>query len=192
MPKPSHRAKILTEGLKVVHARGFVGASVRDIVQAAGVPQGSFTNHFATKEGFGLDVMNLYFENSLEVITRTLRNPSISPFSGLRAYLDAYIDHVGESEHKNGCLLGNFAAEAGDQSELLRLRVVEMFAEIQSAVAECLSAAVVQGELAAETHVGKLAQFVVSSLQGAILLSKAQRDPAPLEDFKDLLFSRVL
>src|SRR5450631_533208 len=50
MPKPSNREKILTEGLRVVHARGFGGASVRDIVEAAGVPQGSFSNHFASKE----------------------------------------------------------------------------------------------------------------------------------------------
>jgi TetR/AcrR family transcriptional repressor of nem operon len=42
--KPSNREKILTEGLRVVHERGFAGASVRDIVEAAKVPQGSFTN----------------------------------------------------------------------------------------------------------------------------------------------------
>jgi len=30
--KPSHREKILTEGLRVVQERGFAGASVRDIV----------------------------------------------------------------------------------------------------------------------------------------------------------------
>jgi TetR/AcrR family transcriptional repressor of nem operon len=50
MPKPSHRNKRLTEGLKVLLARGYFGASVRDIVKAAGVPQGSFTNHFSSKE----------------------------------------------------------------------------------------------------------------------------------------------
>ena len=59
MPKPSNREKILTEGMRVVHEHGFAGASVRDIVQAAGVPQGSFTNHFASKEAFGLEVIEL-------------------------------------------------------------------------------------------------------------------------------------
>jgi len=45
MARPANREKILTAGLRVVHERGFGGASVRDIVQAAGVPQGSFTCH---------------------------------------------------------------------------------------------------------------------------------------------------
>src|SRR5690242_9670269 len=58
MPKPSHRETILTEGLRVVHERGFAGASVRDIIEAAGVPQGSFTNHFASKEAFCLEVLD--------------------------------------------------------------------------------------------------------------------------------------
>eukprot|EP01035_Chromulina_nebulosa_P054276 gene54276-74329_t len=56
MTKMSNRDRILTEGLKVVHAHGYAGASVRDIVQAAGVPQGSFTNHFTSKEAFGVDI----------------------------------------------------------------------------------------------------------------------------------------
>ena len=47
MGKPSNREKILTKGLRVVHERGFAGASVRDIVEAAKVPQGSFNQQDA-------------------------------------------------------------------------------------------------------------------------------------------------
>src|SRR5215470_5271442 len=79
MPKPSNREKILTEGLRVVHARGYAGASVRDIVQAAGVPQGSFTNHFASKEAFGLEILDLYYERNSETSRETLRNDSLPP-----------------------------------------------------------------------------------------------------------------
>src|ERR1700744_6170943 len=78
MPRPSHRGKILAEGLKVVHAQGFAGASVRDIVHAAGVPQGSFTNHFASKEAFGLEILDLYFSNGMAVLGETLRNDGVA------------------------------------------------------------------------------------------------------------------
>src|ERR1700675_2490804 len=89
MSRPSNRDKILTEGLRVVHERGFAGASVRDIVQAAGVPQGSFTNHFASKEAFGLEVIDLYFANGREVMRETLLNDAQPPLQRLAAYIDA-------------------------------------------------------------------------------------------------------
>ena len=79
MPKPSHRNKLLTEGLKVLLARGYVGASVRDIVKAAGVPQGSFTNHFTSKEAFAEEVLELYFVLVRQNIEKTLRNDSRPP-----------------------------------------------------------------------------------------------------------------
>src|SRR6202158_2619983 len=96
--KPSHREKILTEGLRVVHERGFGGASVRDIVEAAGVPQGSFTNHFASKEAFCLEILDLYFTDVRAMIFRTLRNDSLPPLKRLRAFVDAqtkYLNRIG-------------------------------------------------------------------------------------------------
>ena len=114
MPKPSHREKLLHVGMQVVHERGFGGASVRDIVQAAGVPQGSFTNHFTSKEAFGLEVIDLYFANACELMRRTLRNDELAPLQRLRAYIDVGSDTGSEDSTKNGCLFGNFTAEAND------------------------------------------------------------------------------
>src|SRR6202020_732706 len=94
MPRPSHRGKILTEGLKVVHERGFAGASVRDIVQAAGVPQGSLTNNFVSKEAFGLEIINLYFSESCSMLESTLRNAALTPLARLRAYVDANMSRL--------------------------------------------------------------------------------------------------
>src|SRR6201986_3135989 len=108
MPKPSNREKILTEGMRVVHARGFAGASVRDIVAAAGVPQGSFTNHFASKEDFGLEVIELSFASSGEVMRPPLRNDALPPLQRLRAYIDSTKDRLSSHDMRNGCLFGNF------------------------------------------------------------------------------------
>ena len=42
---------------------GYEGATVRDICAAAGAPQGSFTNHFRSKEAFAQEVLDRYFAN---------------------------------------------------------------------------------------------------------------------------------
>src|SRR5277367_3666262 len=106
MAKPSHREKILTAGLRVVHEHGFAGASVRDIVQAAGVPQGSFTNHFASKEAFGLEILDLYFARGSEVMRETLRNDTLPPLQRLGAYIDATKNRLNRDNMRNGCLYG--------------------------------------------------------------------------------------
>jgi TetR/AcrR family transcriptional repressor of nem operon len=192
MAKPSLREKMLTEGLRVVHARGYAGASVRDIVHAAGVPQGSFTNHFTSKEAFGLEILELYFASGREVVRRTLRNDDLPPLGRLRDFLDAHRARLGKDSVRNGCLLGNFTAEASDHSEPIRRRLVEIFAELQDSIAYCLKAAVKAGELPAAFECDEVAGFIVSSLQGATLLAKAQRSPAPVDRFKKLLFATVL
>jgi TetR/AcrR family transcriptional regulator, transcriptional repressor for nem operon len=72
MPKLSNRQKILKEGLRLVHERGFAGAAVRDIVKSAGVSEGSFTDHFDSKEAFGLEVLDIYFEVQLGALREKL------------------------------------------------------------------------------------------------------------------------
>jgi TetR/AcrR family transcriptional repressor of nem operon len=192
VPKASNREKILTEGLRVVHERGFGGASVRDIVQAAGVPQGSFTNHFASKEAFGLEIIDLYFARGREVIRETLRNDALPPLQRLGAYLNTQKGRLERSGMRNGCLFGNFTAEASESSEVIRQRLIEIFADTQESLAYCLRAAVTAGELPIDFDCDEVAGFIVTSLQGTILLAKAQRSVVPFERLQHVLFSKIL
>lgn len=192
MAKPSHRVKILTEGLKVVHERGFAGASVRDIVQAAGVPQGSFTNHFVSKEMFGLEILDLYNVNSQPMLDETLLNQALAPLARLRSYFDWHKEFLDGGCLKNGCLYGNFAAEASEHSDIIRNRLVEIFAGLQTQIADCLKQAIAAGELHGDFEYEKTALFIVSSLQGAMLLGKAQRTTEPLQSLTHIVFERLL
>ena len=151
MPKPSHRETLLHEGLKVVLSQGYSGASVRDIVAAAGVPQGSFTNHFTSKEAFAREVLELYFLLVRGNIEKTLRNDSLPPLRRLRAWFDVQIAFLKKAEFRSGCLIGNFSIEASDQSKLIRQRLTEMFKDINESIVYCLKAAVDAGNSPAST-----------------------------------------
>lgn len=192
MPRPSQRDKMLTAGLRVERARGFKGASVRDIVQAAGMPQRSFTNRFASKEAFGMEVIELYLASSRELAEATLCNNDLPPLGRLRAYLDTTRNVLNRDGMRHGCLLGNFAAEASEHSEAIRCRLVDIFAELREAFACCLRAAVRAGELPAGLDCDAVAGFIVAAHQGATLLAKAQQSPRPLNQFKEVLFATVL
>lgn len=192
MPKPSHREKLLNEGLRVVLSQGYAGASVRDIVRAAGVPQGSFTNHFTSKEAFAKEVLALYFSMVRGNIDKTLRNNALPPLRRLRAWIDLQIAFLKKAEFRSGCLIGNFSIEASDQSESIRQRLAEFFKDIHASIVYCLRAAVDAGELSSSTDVRELASFFYSSWQGAVLQSKVEQSVKPLERFKKVVFSQLL
>jgi TetR/AcrR family transcriptional regulator, transcriptional repressor for nem operon len=192
MRKPSNREKILSEGLRVVHKRGFGAASVRDIVQAAGVPQGSFSNNFVSKEAFGLEIIDRYHDMTSATEVKTLRNDALPPLRRLREWLDAQLLYLKKDDMRNGCMYGNFSAEAGGESEPIRSRVADIFVEIQASVAYCLAAAVKAGELPKSTRVDEMAGFIITSLEGAILVGKVQRSAVPFERFRTILLNGIL
>jgi len=192
MARPSNKEKLLSDGLRLVHQRGFGASSVRDIAEAASVPLGSFTNHFASKEAFGLEILERYWEMTSAAVSATLRNDKLPPLRRLRAWIDGQLEYLRKDDMRRGCLYGNLSAEASEGSAAIRARVAAVFAENQASLAYCLEAAIDAGELAPNTDVQELAGFIVSSLQGAILVAKSQRSPIPVERFKRILFQLLL
>jgi TetR/AcrR family transcriptional regulator, transcriptional repressor for nem operon len=176
-----------------MHERGFAKASVRDIVQAASVPQGSFTNHFASKEAFGLEILDRYFTNAHKLVDATLLNDSLPPMARLRQYFDGYVERQRlPTNLEKGCLYGNFAIECSEDGEAIRERLEEIFIDASESLAYCLRAAVAAGELKPSVNCNEVAGFIVSSTQGAVLLSKVYRSVEPLERFARTLFTSVL
>src|SRR5258706_4833180 len=192
MARPSNKEKVLSGGLRLVQARGFGAYSVRNIAQAAGVPLGWFTNHCAAKEAFGLEILERYREMRSANVRATRRSDRLPPLRRLRAWVDGQLEYLLKDDMRRGCLYGNLSAEASEASDAIRFRVASVFAENQASIAYCLQAAIDAGELASDAGVQELAGFIVSSLQGAILVAKAQRSPIPVERFERVLFERLL
>jgi TetR/AcrR family transcriptional repressor of nem operon len=192
MPRPSHKEKILTNGLRFVHEHGYAASSVRDITGAAGVPQGSFTNHFASKEAFGLELVNLYYRDIERFMDDTLLNDALPPLKRLRRWAEGGVDSLNRNNEWNGCLLGNFGAEANSDLESIQQRIAEVFREERKNIAYCLRAAVKAGELPPKTKCEELAAFIHAAFEGAILMAKAERSSVPTDSFKKVLFSTIL
>src|SRR5271163_4632360 len=147
MPKPSNRDRILDAGLKVMFRKGYVGAGVRDIVAEAPAPQGSFTNHFRSKEEFAREVLDLYFARLKRLVAEALDDGGLSPRERLRRYLDIITHHLAGDEFSRGCLIGDFSLEAVTQSEMLRARLAEIFAEWRTPFAACIAQGQALGEI---------------------------------------------
>jgi TetR/AcrR family transcriptional repressor of nem operon len=191
MPKTSLRENILNAGLKIMFRKGYIGAGVRDIVAEAGAPQGSFTNHFRSKEAFAAEVLERYFSHVRGLAAEALQNKSLSPRERLRRYLDIITERLASDLFMRGCLIGDFSVEAAPYSEPMRKRLVEIFVEWRAPFSACIAEAQAVGEMAATFPPDDLADFLLASWEGAILRMKVERNPAPLERFKAIAFATV-
>jgi TetR/AcrR family transcriptional regulator, transcriptional repressor for nem operon len=191
MPKPSLRESILDAGLKVMFEKGYVAAGVRDIVAEAHAPQGSFTNHFRSKEIFAREVLDRYFTHTKRLVADALGDRTRSPRQRLERYLDVMMEQFAADRYLRGCLIGDFSLEATPLSDLLRERLVDIFAEWRKPFAACITEGQAAGEIAKTFAADELADFLIASWEGAILRMKVERSAAPLERFKRIAFATV-
>ena len=83
MPKPSLRENLLDAGFRLMWQTGYGATGVRDIVAAAGAPQGSFTNHFRSKEDFACEVLDRYFAYVGGLVSDALCDATLRPIDRL-------------------------------------------------------------------------------------------------------------
>jgi TetR/AcrR family transcriptional repressor of nem operon len=138
MSRPALRDKILDAAVQALHERGYNGCGVQDITDAAGVPKGSFYNHFESKETLGAEVLDRYWQNRGCVALRVLSDETLSPIHRLRRYFTALAQGRASSNYRCGCLIGNMSAELSDQSRLVRDRLSSVLAGWTRALETCI------------------------------------------------------
>lgn len=171
--------------------KGYSASSVRDIVAEAGAPQGSFTNHFGSKEAFSIEVLNAYFEHVKSLVARALTDDQLSPRNRLMRYLEIISDVLEQNGLKRGCLIGDFSAEATQLNEQVRLRLADIFLEWRSYFARCIAEGQAIGEIDVTFEPDDLADFLLASWEGAILRMKVERSTAALQRFRNIVFTTV-
>src|SRR5262249_13898690 len=80
-----------------------------------------------------------------------------------------------------GCPLGNLAAELSDVHEGFRGRLASVFAAWRERLTVVLRSAQRRGAVDAACRPGAVADFLVASLEGAVLLTKRTKDIAGRE-----------
>jgi TetR/AcrR family transcriptional repressor of nem operon len=189
MARASLKEQLVTGSAPVFLERGFNAASVNDIVRAAGVPKGSFYNHFASKEQLATEVLRRYVD---DLGLRELADLDGSPLQHIHEHLTANIAAREATGIEYGCLLGNFSTDAVAFNDGLREAVTQGFARWVDAVAIAVGRAQAAGEIRNATDARTLAGYLVTSFEGAIAQAKTLRNDGPIADFLSVTFDTVL
>jgi TetR/AcrR family transcriptional regulator, transcriptional repressor for nem operon len=186
------RDRILNAGLETMYSLGFNGCSVQDITTAAGVPKGSFYNHFKSKEILGVEIVNLYARKIAANSTILSDTSTSTPIERLRGYFQSIAKDLADANYERGCLLGNFSAELSQQSNLVCQQVSKVLSEWVEAIATCLLAAQQAGEIRTDIEADLLASFMANAWEGAVLRSKVDRNGNAIVQFESVVFSFLL
>jgi len=192
MSRERTRDLLIEAGKKTFLEKGYNNSGIEAILQAAGVPKGSFYYYFESKEDFGLRVLDQFAACFDEQLDQTLGNASVPPLDRLRNYFESVFEKLGSDQCRKGCLVGNLSQEMADHSEAFRARLEEIFESWVDRYAKCLQEAQVAGEIDSELDVRELAEFWLNSWQGAILRAKTMRSTAPLRTFLGVMFGNIL
>lgn len=178
------RDLILSKGAAVMTRRGYHGTGVLEIVQAAGIPKGSFYHYFASKEDFALQALAFIYRPRLARYAQALNDPALSPRARILAYYRDLLAHFARQDTPQyHCFIGSLSFE---MSEMLPAIGAEVAAIQQASVdilRDCLEQAQAAGELPADEDCGNLATFISDAWQGVLARLKVGRNLQPLEAF---------
>lgn len=184
------KQRLLEHGLALLLRHGYSDLGVAALLDATGLPKGSFYHHFASKEDFGLQVVDLYMHEVHAGLAHCLDDERLPPLQRVRRFFELSAEKY-RTQGNLGCLLGGLGQELSGISEVFRRRVEECFRTIEARIARCLSLAVARGELPQRADPRAMAELLVNCWEGAALRSRLRRDPAPLKEMLDFYFRLV-
>jgi TetR/AcrR family transcriptional repressor of nem operon len=190
--KENTKNRILEAGAEIVHLKGFHHTGLQEILEAAGVPKGSFYNYFKGKEDFGLQVIDYFVNFFTSMVKQVVEDHALTPLEKINSILEWFKEFFKSKDYAYGCPIGNLAQEMGDLSPAFREKLksaIKIMVDLYSVV---LAEAQKAGEISQSLDVKEAAYFLVSSWHGALIHMKAVKGPEPLENHKRFIFNHVL
>ena len=187
------RAALVDHGTQLMLRSGYAGTGLVELLEAAGVPKGSFYNHFESKEAFGVELVRRYYDTHDRRLVSLIEQADRRPLTRLHSYFEGLRQSaVDASPQVRGCLLGMFALEMAGSSERLRESVSDAFSRWQARLAELLRQAQTAGELDAGRDPQTLAAMLLDGWEGALMRARVTHDLDGLQNFIDLAFTQLL
>lgn len=175
------RLRILDAAATLIAERGYHRTSIDDVIDLASLSGKShFYHYFRSKEQLGLEVLERRLERFAGKEAGILGDRSREPMDRLQHFLDAVVMlHAGNGV-ANDDALGNLCTEIFVLPEGFRARLALAFDRWASQIALLLGEA--SASLAPGTDTRRLSQLIVATLEGALMLSKVNRDARVLRE----------
>ncbi len=184
--------RILDLGVRVVSQKGYHHLGLKELLDTAGIPKGSFYYYFDSKEDFGQKVALHYARNFLEDLKLVLLDKSQSPSERFLALFDERFNAYAKCAYKEGCLMGDLSNELAGQINSMQILIEKEFSAWEEVISQCIREGQELGEFNKNFSADELANFILNSWEGALTRMKASRSKEPFELFVKYTMNLVL
>ena len=171
------RENIIRQAAALFNTQGFAGASMSDIMAATGLQKGGIYRHFESKEQLALES----FDYAVQVMGDRFRDAldgKRTAMERLHAIISVFARIPTDPPVPGGCPVMNAALENDDGNPVLRQRARDAMDGLRALVVRVARGGIERGEVRAGVDPDALASVMISTLEGAVMLSKLYGDPA--------------
>jgi len=187
----STRERILEAGYELLMRQGYHGTGLKQILDAAKVPKGSFYHYFDSKEHLAVELIEHYQAQELRRWEHEFITPHGNRLSEIRHGLNTVIAEYNHNpDTQFGCLLATLSGELAFTTPFIRSAIDRANNTICAAITRDIELAQRQGDIRADYAAQELAELFWSAWQGAIQQVKASRSTRPLERVVALLINQ--
>ena len=179
--------RILDVALRLVQVQGFNAFSYADVSAELRITKASLHHHFPTKAALGKALITRYTESFLAALTGIDAGGG-DPLSKLRDYAEIYVSVL---RQERMCLCGMLAADFETLPKPMRASVTEFFRLNEEWLSRVLDEGRRAGALRFEGAPAATAAFLVSSLEGAMLVARSFGGVAKLESVVETLLTSL-
>ncbi|SHH31391.1 TetR/AcrR family transcriptional regulator [Streptomyces sp. 3214.6] len=184
-PQPTqpipHKERLLRQGMKHFYAHGYHGTTVDAVLDASGVPKGSFYHHFGSKEAFGKAVLNRYMQYQLNLLQTWITDkPDLTTSEKLSGYFDEMVREFIGSDYRRACLAGKFSTEVSATSESFRTQLESDLRDWRGLLLTAIQQGQEHGDVRHDRTADELADALLALIQGAFVIGLSSRDDQAL------------
>jgi TetR/AcrR family transcriptional regulator, lmrAB and yxaGH operons repressor len=170
------RKKIIDTVIELLKVKGYNGIGLQEIVKESGAPKGSLYFHFPGGKDEIVETAIKQQSENIDKLLRMLFLGSADIATAIKMVMMYSINELESSGYTKGCPIGTTVLDPVSISNTILESCARCFSLMKDVIAERL---IKDGFVAVEAE--KQATFILSSLEGAIILSKAQRNTEPLK-----------
>jgi TetR/AcrR family transcriptional repressor of nem operon len=177
--KNETRDRLVRTARMLFWEHGYAGTGIAQILKAADAGSGSLYYFFPTKEDLLSAVLEHYKELLWPEVVQPVFDRVSDPIERIFGILEGYRRLLESTDYLRGCPIGNLALELAGTHPAARRLIAENFTGWLEAVEMCLADA--SGRLPESVDRKQLALFVLTTMEGAVMLARAYRNIAPYD-----------